>query len=693
MKKRIGISFTSTNFHHYQEWFTREDLRDDVEVVELSFEKNNVEDIFSCAGFILTGVIDIAPSFYHAHAAYDNAPQDFQITRDLFEEKIFKYAQLCQLPLLGICRGMQLVNVLTGGKLIQDLGAFNSIHKKEQTDKSHEVQVEQGTLLAEVLAGNSGMVNSAHHQAVDKNALGANLMVSAHSGTEDKTIEGLEFHDKSGKGFMLCVQWHPERLEGKGESRFSKNIKERFLVEIRKTKMEKLSVINPATEAVIAEINEDSARTIAEKFQWLKESQPAWAAIPVNERVQCIKRFVDLLDLYKDQLAHTLTSEMGKPVEQSYNELNGAKLKIGFFIDHAEKWLSEEWVNNEGTTKEKIVYEPLGVIANISAWNYPYLVAINVVIPALIGGNAVFYKPSEFTVLTGIHIQKLLYEAGVHPHCFELAIGKGDVGKELLHLPLNGYYFTGSYKTGKFIAEQVAHKLVPCQLELGGKDPLYVMDDVEDVDQVAAAALEGVVYNNGQSCCAVERIYVQEGIYDAFVKSFVEQTKKLIIGDPLDKNTNIGAISRKAQVDLLLGQIADARQKGATILCGGKRHDRIGYFIEPTVIVNVNHDMRIMTEESFGPVTGIQKVTNDEEAIALMQDTEYGLTAAVYSKSYARAEKILQQMNTGTVYWNCCDRVSGSLPWSGRKHSGLGSTLSYQGIRAFVQPKAYHIRG
>ncbi len=491
---------------------------------------------------------------------------------------------------------------------------------------------------------------------------------------------------------MLCVQWHPERMIGKEESAFSQNIKKNFLEEIRRSKVKKIEIINPATEEIITSVNEDDAESIAKKFELLKKAQPSWAETPVNKRVECIKKFVALLDKHKDELAKTLTDEMGKPLQQSYNELNGAKTKIQFFIDNSEKWLEEEWIVTDGPTKEKIVYEPLGVIANISAWNYPYLVAINVVIPALIGGNAVFYKPSEYTILTGMHIQNMMYEAGVHEHCFELAIGKGNVGAALLQLPLNGYFFTGSYKTGKYIAEQVAHKLVPCQLELGGKDPLYVMDDVDDVEKVAAAALEGVIYNNGQSCCAVERIYVHEKIYDDFVKSYVEHAKKLVIGNPLEKSTDIGALSRKEQVDFLLSQVEDAKQKGAVVLYGGTKLSGKGYFIEPAVLVNVNHEMKIMKDESFGPITGIQKVKNDEEAVALMQDTEYGLTAAVYSKSYERAEKIMKQMNTGTVYWNCCDRVSAALPWSGRKHSGLGTTLSYQGIRAFVQPKAYHMR-
>ena len=453
-----------------------------------------------------------------------------------------------------------------------------------------------------------------------------------------------------------------------------------------------MKVINPATEELIREIPEDDAKSIQEKFELLKKGHPDWAKLPVQKRVDCIQRFYDLLLAEKDDLAKTLTAEVGKPLKESYNELNGARARMKYFIDNSVKWLSEEWIVTEGTTKEKIVYEPFGVIANISAWNYPYLVGVNVFIPALIGGNAILYKPSEYSTLTGLAIQNLLYKAGVPENVFQSVIGKGNVGEILLNLPLDGYFFTGSYRTGKYIAEKVAPKLVPIGLELGGKDPLYVMDDIADIDKVAGAALEGVVYNNGQSCCAVERIYVHEKIYDQFVKSYTEQAKKLVIGNPMNEKTDIGPLSRKEQQQFLLEQVKDAKEKGATVLYGGNAINSKGYFIEPTVLVNVSHDMKVMKEESFGPVTGIQKVRDDSEALQLMQDTEYGLTAAIYSKSYERAEALMKQMNTGTVYWNCCDRVSGALPWSGRKHSGLGSTLSYQGIRAFVQPKAYHIR-
>ena len=272
-------------------------------------------------------------------------------------------------------------------------------------------------------------------------------------------------------------------------------------------------------------------------------------------------------------------------------------------------------------------------------------------------------------------------------------VGGKEAGEAMLSLPLDGYFFTGSYRTGQYIYERVAPKMVPCQLELGGKDPLYVPNDVKDINNVAVNAAEGAFYNNGQSCCAVERIYVHEAIYDDFVAAFVKETQTYQVGQPTEDGVFIGPLTRKDQVKVLEGQVSDAVEKGATLLLGGKAIDNGGYYFEPTVLANVSHQMKVMTEESFGPIIGIQKVRNDEEAITLMKDTEYGLTAAVYCDSQKRAEGILKQMDTGTVYWNCCDRVSPYLPWSGRKHSGIGATLSHMGIRAFTRPKAYHLRG
>jgi acyl-CoA reductase-like NAD-dependent aldehyde dehydrogenase len=349
-------------------------------------------------------------------------------------------------------------------------------------------------------------------------------------------------------------------------------------------------------------------------------------------------------------------------------------------------------MNSGNGMEEKISYEPLGVVCNISAWNYPYLVGVNVFVPALLSGNVVMYKPSEYAALTGLEIEKLLKEAGIPENVFHVAIGGATVGELLLEPPFDGYFFTGSYKTGKYIYERVAPKMVPCQCEMGGKDPLYVTDDIKDVKAVAVATADGAFYNNGQSCCAVERIYVHEKVYDKYIDAFVKEVRSWKTGLPVEEGVYIGPLTRQEQLSTLEQQVNDALRKGATILTGGKKLDKRGYFFEPTVLVNVNHDMSVMKDESFGPVIGIMKVTNDEEAIQLMQDTEYGLTAAVYSAERARAENILQQVNAGTGYWNCCDRVSAALPWSGRKHSGFGVTLSHAGLRAFVKPKAYHLR-
>ncbi len=453
-----------------------------------------------------------------------------------------------------------------------------------------------------------------------------------------------------------------------------------------------MDIINPATEEVIANIPEDSREVIQKKYEKAGNAQMAWSEKPLQERIACMEKFCHSLEAKKEILARTLTTEVGKPLQQSYNELNGARGRITFFLDNSEKYLAEEWITQEGLTKEKITWEPLGVIANISAWNYPYLVGVNVFIPALIGGNAVLYKPSEYATLTGMHIERLMREAGVPEAVFQCVSGTGEAGQALLDLPLDGYFFTGSYATGKKIAEATAGKLVPVQMELGGKDPLYVMDDIQDVQQVAAAVLEGVVYNAGQSCCAVERVYVHARVYDAFCAAIQAEAANMNMGNPMEAGMDVGPLCRPQQVEVLHRQVEDALAKGACILYQSTVLPAKGYYFPITLLTGVNHSMDIMKEESFGPVVGIQKVQDDAEAIRLMQDTEYGLTAAVYGTDATRAEQIMRKMRTGTVYFNCCDRVSANLPWSGRGHSGLGSTLGVQGIRAFVQPKGWHLR-
>lgn len=453
-----------------------------------------------------------------------------------------------------------------------------------------------------------------------------------------------------------------------------------------------MQIINPATEEIISEINEDTSETLVSKFELLRNAQPLWQKTPLAERVQVLKTFSALLEKNIERLAAILTTEVGKPLQQSRNEVNGARTRIKWLTENAEKYLSDETMISEKGVEEKIAYEPLGIVCNISAWNYPFLVGVNVFVPALLAGNAVMYKPSEYSTLTGVEIEKVLKEAGVPEDVFHIAIGGKETGERLLELPFDGYFFTGSFKTGKLIYEKVASKMVPCQCEMGGKDPLYVTDDIADIKNVAAATADGAFYNNGQSCCAVERIYVHEKVYEQYIDEFVKEVRSWKAALPTEAGVYIGPLSRREQISVLESQVKDAIQKGATILTGGKRMDRKGFYFEPTVVVSASHEMSLMRDESFGPVIGIMKVKNDKEAIALMQDTEYGLTASVYSSSKERAENILHQVNAGTGYWNCCDRVSAAVPWSGRKHSGFGATLSHTGLRAFTKPKAYHLR-
>jgi acyl-CoA reductase-like NAD-dependent aldehyde dehydrogenase len=454
-----------------------------------------------------------------------------------------------------------------------------------------------------------------------------------------------------------------------------------------------MKIINPATGAVLAEVDPDNARAVRAKYERARRAQPAWAATPIRKRLAALRKFRALVVERLPELARTLSLEVGKPIRQSRNELNGLTGRIDFFLEESERALREQKVLDDGASKmqERIAHDPLGVIANISAWNYPYFVGGNVFVPALAAGNAVLYKPSEFATLTGTHIADMLHAAGVPEDIFILVVGDGATGTALLRQPVDGVFFTGSYATGAKIAASTGRRMIKTQLELGGKDPIYVTDDV-DIKAAAAGVADGAFYNTGQSCCSVERIYVHERVYDEFVEAFVQEVKGFKLGDPLDESTYIGAITRKPQLQVLQKQVADARKKGARLLTGGAPIKGKGHWFAPTVLADVDHTMRVMRDESFGPIIGLQAVAGDDAAIELMNDTEYGLTAGVYCRDEKRARKILKRVSAGTVYWNCCDRVSPRLPWSGVKNSGIGLTLSTYGIQTFTRLKAWHLR-
>ena len=452
-----------------------------------------------------------------------------------------------------------------------------------------------------------------------------------------------------------------------------------------------LKIHNPATGALITEVPEATPESVAASAAAARAAQPAWAATPLAHRVEVMQRFRAALAAQIERLAATLTAEVGKPIRQSRNEIDGLLARIDFFVAQVEATLAPQQVFDEGGTREVIGLDPLGVVANISAWNYPYFVGGNVFVPALLTGNAVLYKPSEFSTLTGLHIDRLLHEAGVPADVFITLVGRGEVGAALLAQRVDGVYFTGSHATGARIAAAVGPRFIKLQLELGGKDPTYVTEDT-DVKNAAESLADGAMYNTGQSCCSVERIYVHERVHDAFVAAFVETVQGFRIGDPASEDTYIGAITRAPQLDTLDAQVADALQRGATLRAGGARIQGAGNWFQPTVFTEVDHSMALMREESFGPIIGIQKVSGDAEALKLMNDTRYGLTAGVFTRAEARARAILSKVNAGTVYWNCCDRVSPRLPWSGHGDSGVGLTLSTYGIEAFTRPRGWHLR-
>ena len=457
-------------------------------------------------------------------------------------------------------------------------------------------------------------------------------------------------------------------------------------------------VTNPSNGHVLREFNSDDGATIDTKLQHAKVAQVGWAKLSFEKRAKYVRNFQSALAKNADALAMTLTNETGKPISQARGEVRSTLGRIQYFLDETRAFTRPRVVGplsfqgpGLASTEEWVTPCPLGVIANVSAWNYPYFVGTNVFIPALLTGNAVLYKPSEFASMTGLAITRLMHEAGVPEHVFQLVLGEGESGKALVNSNIDGVFFTGSHATGTAIARSLAGRCIPLQLELGGKDPTYVADDA-DIKSAAESLADGAFYNNGQSCCGVERIYIHSSQYFQFRTYFLDAIAAFKMGDPTLADTYLGPLTQGQHRRFLDEQIADAIAKGATVLTGGQRVEGPGNYYAPTVLEGVTHDMSVMRDETFGPVIGLMSVSDDAEALGLMNDTTYGLTASVFSGSQTRAAAMMSQLNAGTVYWNCCDRVSAATPWTGWNQSGLGSTLSDEGIRAFLKPKAWHLR-
>ena len=451
-----------------------------------------------------------------------------------------------------------------------------------------------------------------------------------------------------------------------------------------------LDVRNPANGEIIRSVAITETGEIAQKVARARKAQAAWAARPYGERTGALRAFRALLEQEAEECAQITTSEVGKPIRQSRNEIRAVLERIDWNIEHVGELTESREVTVSDACVERVTYEPVGVVAHVSAWNYPYFVGLGSIVPALLAGNAVCYKPSEHATLTGLRIVDLLHRSGVPVDVVHGIVGAGPTGAALVDADVDMLCFTGSYATGRRVALAAADRLVRVQLELGGKDGAYVCDDV-DVDSAALAIAEGAFYNGGQSCSATERVYVHEAIWDAFVATLVEVVEAYRVGDPTDDATDVGPLARVEQLALLEAQLADAAQRGAKVLCGGDRIDRPGNWFAPTVVVDVPDAAALMRDESFGPVIGVARVRGDDEALAKLDDTEFGLGASVFTPDADRAQRLLGRLEVGNAYWNTADRSCVRLPWSGRRHSGLGVSMSESGVRAFVREKAWHL--
>jgi acyl-CoA reductase-like NAD-dependent aldehyde dehydrogenase/uncharacterized protein YceH (UPF0502 family) len=451
-----------------------------------------------------------------------------------------------------------------------------------------------------------------------------------------------------------------------------------------------LEIRNPATGALVRSVAVTEPGEITQKVVRARDARAQWNARGYDERARIMRAYRDLLAAEADDCAHVTTSEVGKPIRQARNEVRAVLDRIDWFVDNVGGLLAPRVVTADGGLGERVTLEPVGVVAHVSAWNYPYFVGLNTIVPALLAGNVVLYKPSEHATLTGLRLVDLMHRAGVPVDVMQTVVGGGAAGAALVAADIDMVCFTGSYPTGVKVAGAAAERLLRVQLELGGKDAAYVCDDV-DVEDAAISVAEGAFYNAGQSCSAIERVYVHGGIWDRFLDAIVEVVGAYSVGDPDDDATDVGPLARGAQLDVLDAQVADAVANGAQVLCGGHRIERPGNWYEPTVVADVRGNASMMRGESFGPIIGLARVASDDDAIAHMDDTEFGLGAAVFTPDRARAERILTRLDVGNAYWNTSDRSSVRLPWAGRRHSGLGVSMSESGVRAFVREKAWHL--
>ena len=449
--------------------------------------------------------------------------------------------------------------------------------------------------------------------------------------------------------------------------------------------MSQISTVNPATGKEIAKYDAMDKNQVEGLVKKARRAYPEWKK-DYEKRRSYIYNLVEYLKKNKTNLAKVATTEMGKPLKESIGEVEKCAWALEFYADHGDSFLSDEVLNTDAR-KSFLSFEPLGVIGSIMPWNFPYWQALRFAAPCLMAGNVIVMKPSRVTMQSGIEIEKAFTESGIPDGIFQTVVGSVESANHLIDSDVNAVTFTGSTNAGAKVGERSAKNLKKCVLELGGSDPFIVLDDAI-LDKAAEGAVKGRFINCGQSCVASKRFFVGKNIADEFIELFIKKASQLKVGDPMSIDTDLGPISSKDGLDTISGIVDDAKEKGAEILLGGSKIDGDGFFYKPTILTNVKPEMRIATEETFGPVAPITIVENESEAIKLANESEFGLGASIWTKDLAKADKMSRRIESGIVSVNNVVISDPRIPFGGIKHSGFGRELSRYGMLEFVNLKA-----